>query len=163
MARNPHAVPGNDALAEEITRALLRVLNQMSRNKKHSFGTDHPVTPVEAETCFMIYQQDGITGAELSSMLGVTRSATSQVISRLKQKGLVTETSDPLDGKRKQLHVTDVGEIAAANATTYFEMMRKDLFETSREELESWLRFVVRLERFHSSMQDILDQPIRQG
>lgn len=158
MARKPPVESDNDDLADEITRALLRVVNQMSRNRKHAFGTDTPVTPVEAETCFMIFRQDGITGAELSNILGVTRSATSQVISRLKQKGFVTETNDPVDAKRKHLHVTVAGETAANNATSYFEMMRKDLYQTSREELQSWLRFVVKLEEFHTSMQNLLDQ-----
>ena len=96
------------------------------------------MTLVEAEDASAtIADHPGITGAEMSENLGVTRSATSQVISKLKSKGFVTEAHDVADAKRKQLFVTNLGREAAEIANGYSLRMREELFGTSREELES--------------------------
>lgn len=107
------------------------------------------MTMIEAEMCQLISQQPGVTGAELSDELGVTRSATSQVVSKLKDKRFVTESHDAADAKRKRLYVTELGEEAAEIARGYSAKMSKELYGASREELEICRRFVTRLEAFH--------------
>lgn len=140
----------DDEIAHEITITLLRVINKIAQGRRtaRSYGRAR-MTLVEAEMCLMISDHPGITGAEMSDNLGVTRSATSQVISKLKSKGFVTESHDVADAKRKQLFVTNLGREAAEIANGYSQRMREELFGASRGELESYRRFVTKLEAFH--------------
>ena len=141
----------DDQIADEIVVTLLRVLNKIQQGRRVSrhYGDSPPMTMVEAEMCQLISRQDGVTGAELSEQLGVTRSATSQVIAKLKAKGFVSELTDSNDAKRKQLSVTPLGKDAADVATGYAKRMSDELFNTSRKELESYHRFFTKLEAFH--------------
>lgn len=141
----------NDEIAIEIMTTLLRVINKMQQTSRvpRDYGNAGRMTMLEAQMCFRISQEDGITGSELSAELGVTRSATSQTITKLKDKGLVVEQIDPDDAKRKRLYVTKRGQSAAGVAKGYLHLMSGELFDESRAELKAYLRFVTRLEDFH--------------
>jgi DNA-binding MarR family transcriptional regulator len=131
------------------------VINKIQQGRRipRDYGAGVSMTLLEAEMCALIAGNDGVTGSELSEELGVTRSATSQIITKLKNKGLVTERSSERDAKRKQLSLTDHGHHAAAVADTFKAEMANALFggESDRE-LRSYLRFVTKLETFHSGV-----------
>ncbi len=111
------------------------------------------MTLLEAEMCALIARHDGVTGSELSDELAVTRSATSQIISKLKGKGLVTERASEVDAKRKQLSLTPHGHDAAAIADNFKAAMSDAMFGgESAAELRAYLRFVTKLETFHSGI-----------
>ena len=90
----------DDAIGEAITISLLRVINKIQQGRRipRDYGDGVSMTLLEAEMCALIARNDGVTGSELSEELAVTRSATSQIISKLKAKGLVTERAV---GKRR--------------------------------------------------------------
>jgi DNA-binding MarR family transcriptional regulator len=144
----------NVDVAEAITMSLLRVINKIEQGRRtpRDYGSGVSMTLLEAEICALIAQHPGITGSELSEDLGVTRSATSQTITKLRAKNLVSETLSLEDAKRKQLHLSVIGEQAAAIAQEFKAQMAEQLFSESREELESYLRFVTKLESFHSQV-----------
>lgn len=108
------------------------------------------MTFVEAEMCLLLGQREGITGSEISEHLGVTRSATSQLITKLVNRGFVRRKSDPENAKRKLLYLTTSGRKVADVADDYREQMGQELYNTSSEELEAYLRFMTKLEAFHS-------------
>jgi DNA-binding MarR family transcriptional regulator len=157
-------VQSNAYVAEAITMSLLRVINKIEQGRRtpRDYGSGVSMTLLEAEMCALIAQHPGITGSELSDELSVTRSATSQTIAKLRAKNLVSETPSHDDAKRKQLHLSTRGEQAAAIAEQFKRQMAEQLFSESREELESYLRFVTRLESFHSQVvgktEDSVDQ-----
>src|SRR5580698_8363989 len=93
------------AIAEAITISLLRVINKIQQGRRipRDYGDGVSMTLLEAEMCALIARNEGVTGSELSEELAVTRSATSQIISKLKAKGLVIERASVIDAKRKQL------------------------------------------------------------
>jgi DNA-binding MarR family transcriptional regulator len=155
-----------DALAEAITISLLRVINKIEQGRRvpRDYGAGISMTLLEAEMCALIFRNDGITGAELADELGVTRSATSQIVAKLKSKGLVEEQPAPDDAKRKRLHVTDRGRAAAQNARDYQVAMASALFGTaSQAEVKAYLRFVERLEAYHTGVVDRWDSADRDG
>jgi DNA-binding MarR family transcriptional regulator len=141
-----------DAIAEAIIISLLRVINKIQQGRRipRDYGAGVSMTLLEAEMCALIAQQAGVTGSELSEQLGVTRSAMSQVITKLKGKSLVTEQASESGVKRKHLHLTERGQAAAAIAEDFKTKMRNELFGESRAELQAYLRFVTKLETFHS-------------
>jgi DNA-binding MarR family transcriptional regulator len=144
----------NADIAEAITMSLLRVINKIEQGRRTSrdYGSGVSMTLLEAEMCALIAQRPGVTGSELSEELGVTRSATSQTISKLKTKSLVSESPSHDDAKCKQLYLSPRGEQAAAIADKYKAQMAEQLFRESRDELESYLRFITKLESFHSGV-----------
>jgi DNA-binding MarR family transcriptional regulator len=142
----------NDATAEAIIISLLRVINKIQQGRRipRDYGNGVSMTLLEAEMCALIARQAGVTGSELSEELGVTRSAMSQVIAKLKGKDLVTEEVSDSHAKRKHVYLTQRGRDAAAIAENFKSKMRDELFGESRAELQSYLRFVTKLEAFHS-------------
>jgi len=146
-----------DELVEEITISLLRVINKIEQRRRvpRDIGAGVSMTLLEAEMCSLIFRHDGITGGELADELGVTRSATSQIVGKLKAKGLVEERPTPEDAKRKRLYVTQRGRAAAGTANDHQTAMGGALFRTaSRAELRAHLRFVRKLEAYHASVVD---------
>lgn len=143
----------NSQIAEQITYTLLRVINkiEVERRIPREFGEAGSLTMIEAEMCQIIYANKGITGSEISKQLGVTHSATSQVLSKLRAKGLIREEFVEGDAKRKLIYLTPIGTSAAQVALSYYGIMQKELFGTSNSELLAYLRFVSKLENFHST------------
>ncbi|WP_232236148.1 MarR family winged helix-turn-helix transcriptional regulator [Nocardia sp. BMG51109] len=143
-------------VGRQIAMGLLRVVNKINQGRRtpRSYGAGPPMTMLEAEMCFLISHHSGVTGSELSQQLGVTRSAMSQTIAKLKQKGFVVEVPDPSDSKRKKLFVTPLGRRAADVADDYARAMASELFDTSRAELDSYLRLVSKWEAFLDAARD---------
>ncbi|MQY25926.1 MarR family winged helix-turn-helix transcriptional regulator [Nocardia aurantia] len=143
-------------VAQRLTLGLLRVVNKISQGRRtpREYGSGPPMTLLEAEMCLLISLADGVTGSELSQRLGVTRSAMSQTITKLKQKKFVHEVPDAGDAKRKRLYVTASGQRAAGVADGYAQAMMKQLFDTSREELDSYSRLVAKWEAFLDDTRD---------
>jgi DNA-binding MarR family transcriptional regulator len=149
-----------DGLVEEITISLLRIINKIEHGRRvpRDYGAGVSMTVLEAQMCGLIFSNDGITGGELADELTVTRSATSQVVAKLKSNGLVEGQPTPDDAKRKRLHVTDRGRAAAQTAKEYQSAMGRALFGTaSQAEAKAYLRFVKRLEAYHAAVVDRWD------
>jgi DNA-binding MarR family transcriptional regulator len=150
-----------DGLFEEITISLLRVINKIEQGRRvpRDYGAGVSMTLLETEMCALIFRNDGITSGELAIELGVTRSATSQIVAKLKSKGLVEEQPTPDDVKRKRLRVTRRGRAAAQTARDYQRAMASALFGTaSRAEVNAYLRFVEKLEAYHADVADRRDR-----
>lgn len=151
----------NSQIAEEITVTLLRVINkiELGRRIPREFGEAGSLTLIEAEMCQIIYANKGITGSEIAKQLGVTHSATSQVLSKMRAKGLIREEFVEGDAKRKLIYLTSVGSSAAKVALSYYEIMQKELYGTSNSELQAYLRFVSKLENFHNTFHKLDSEP----
>lgn len=156
----------DDHLVEAITISLLRVVNKIEQGRRipRDYGAGVSMTLLETEMCALIFRQEGITGSELSDQLGVTRSATSQIVSKLKAKGLVGETPTAGDAKRKRLHLTERGRDAARIAEEYRASMGAALFDSATTaELRAYLKFVNRLETYHAEVVKRWDQTAGRG
>lgn len=138
------------SLIDQITDTFLRVINEihLGRRIPRDFGGKRKLTLIEAEMCALIARQDGITGSQISRKLGVTRSATSQYIAKLRKKGCVELRTDPANAKIKKVHLTDEGRRTANLALRYRKMMARSL-DCSEQELRHYLRFVTKLDAFH--------------
>lgn len=102
----------------------------------------------------LLYPQ--ITASGMAKLLGVTKGAISQTLSRLEKKGVLSKESDPLNRNELKISLTPLGD-AALNAfdshnagqwqafTTYLESL-------SREEHEKIMFFMARLEDFLNSL-----------
>ena len=150
--------PTDAEITERITRTFLRVVNRihLGRRIPMQYGSGGNMTFVEAEMCALLAQREGVTGSQISEHLGVTRSATSQLMTKLVNKGFVRRKSDPENAKRKLLYLTASGKKVASVADDYSRQMSRELYDTSRQELLAYLRFMTKLETFHSRVRSVL-------
>lgn len=134
-------------LVTEITDTLLRVLNRAQRDRPRRYVAGASMTLVESEVCRRIYGKPGIAATELSDTLAVTRSAMSQTLARLRERGFVDERPLPGNRRRKALTLTEAGESAVRASMRQYDVLAQDVYAEPRDELESYYRFVHKLER----------------
>ncbi len=144
--KNVEALSDHELVAE-ITDTLLRVLNRAQRDRPRRFVAGASMTLVESEVCRRIYTKPGITATELSDTLAVTRSAMSQTLARLRERGFVTQRPNPENRRRNQLTLTDAGTDAVRASMRHFDVLAQDVYGEPRGELESYYRFMQKLER----------------
>jgi DNA-binding MarR family transcriptional regulator len=134
-------------LVAEITDTLLRVLNRAQRDRPRRFVAGASMTLVESEVCRRIHSKPGITATELSNTLAVTRSAMSQTLARLRERGFVAQRPHPENRRRNELTLTDAGADAVRASMRHYEVLAQDVYGEPRAELESYYRFMQKLER----------------
>jgi DNA-binding MarR family transcriptional regulator len=135
----------------QIYETLMRTINRivLARRVLRTYGEGGPLTMIESEMCWLISKQEGIPGIRLAEHLGVTRSATSQFLSKLREKGLVEAGLASSDGRVRGVWLTEKGRKAAKVAKRWADRMEEALFDASPEELEHYLHFVTKLEAYH--------------
>jgi DNA-binding MarR family transcriptional regulator len=142
------------ALIEEVTATLLRVINRihLGRRLPREYGGGRKMTLIEAEMCDLISRREGINGTQISQELGVTRSATSQYMAKLEEKGCISYAADPKNARIKQIFLTNEGKRYADLASRYSKLMQLQLYRCSKEELQHYYNFVKKLENFHKKV-----------
>ncbi|NYI03706.1 MarR family winged helix-turn-helix transcriptional regulator [Allostreptomyces psammosilenae] len=95
---------------------------------------------------------DGTTAAELGRRLGVSKQAAGKTVDTLERLGYVRRGTDPQDGRRKVVRLTDRGVDCLALSARVFEELRagwaRTLGPERLRELESDLRKVTPAEFF---------------
>lgn len=146
-------------LVDQITDTLLRIINRAQRDRPRRYVAGASMTLVESEVCRRIFNRPGITASELSERLAVTRSAMSQTLARLRERGFVEEQPNPENRRRKQLTLTDAGEAAVRESMRQYDVLAQDVYGEPRAELEAYFRFVNKLERSQLIADQSLEVP----
>lgn len=138
-------------LTVEVTHILLRVVNRIHQGRRmlRDYGGGRKMTLIEAEMCELIARKVGVTGSQISQELGVTRSATSQYMAKLEEKGCIYYASDSKNARLKRIFLTEEGKRYAGLAAEYANRMQAQLYKCSKEELQHYYDFVRKLEDFH--------------
>ena len=76
----------------------------------HDYGTGELYTSTEVHIVTRIEENPGITAAKIAELTCRTKSAVSQMISKLEAKGLIYREKDPCNGKQQFLFVTEKGK-----------------------------------------------------
>lgn len=98
-------------LVREISRRLFRILNKHSRLEATPARLDEglEITHRELHVIQAIGERKGINITELGSHFGITKSAASQLITKLVQKGFVKKESAAHSNKELQITPTEMG------------------------------------------------------
>lgn len=112
----------------DIAELLVRVHERMKEfagRSSRKYGTDTPLYDAEIKMIQTIKESPNIHVTALSTQLGITKSAVSQIITRLFKKGMVTKGRSIGDAQSKiALGLTEKGLIAYTG-----HMLRKKRFE----------------------------------
>ena len=74
-------------LEAAVTTAMLRVFDKVQRNRRldRDYGTGDQLSMVEAEVCQLIAATGEISPSDLADRIGVSRSAVSQALNRMRR------------------------------------------------------------------------------
>ncbi len=113
----------------EIFEKVIRLMNKINQSNKmpRDYGTGHILYHSEIHTIEAIKSHENINASELSSILGITNGALTQVISKLKKKGLVDQYNAINNKKDVYYRLTDNGEIANSGHDKYHNESYKNL------------------------------------
>ena len=82
----------------------------IDRHKElHDYGTGELYTSTEVHMVTRIEENPGITAAKIAEITYRTKSAVSQMLTKLEAKGLIYKEKDPCNGKQQLLYVTPKG------------------------------------------------------
>lgn len=91
--------------------ARLAAIRQTTR----TYGTNMELTSTEIHTIQAVADFRDASLTHLANLMGVTKGAMSQTISRLVQKGLAAKEGAPTSGREIRIELTDLGQIAYRN------------------------------------------------
>lgn len=136
----------------KIAEVWIRILNKMDADEKvaKDFGSGDLLHCSEIHTIMAIGKNPGINITNLSRLLGISRSAISQMTNRLRKKNLVEKHRDPDNDKEIFLQLSPKGTIAYLGHEQHhariYARMHHNLGELSDEEFALILRFLSAIE-----------------
>lgn len=136
----------------KIAEVWIRILNKMDADEKvaKDFGSGDLLHCSEIHTIMAIGKNPGINITNLSRLLGISRSAISQMTNRLQKKSLVEKHRDPDNDKEIFLRLSPKGTIAYLGHEQHhariYARMHHNLGELSDEEFALILRFLSAME-----------------
>ena len=93
----------------EVLREWAEIFIRRSMRDLFHFIKQNGLSVSQLNTLMRLYYGGSCGVSEVSDHLGVTNAATSQMVQRLVEQGLLQRTEDPLDRRAKQLALTDKG------------------------------------------------------
>ena len=113
----------------EIFEKVIRLMNKINQSNKmpRDYGTGYILYHSEIHTIEAIKNHENFNASELSSILGITNGALTQVISKLKKKGLVDQYNTINNKKDVYYRLTHNGTIANSGHDKYHKESYKNL------------------------------------
>lgn len=115
---------------EDILAHISRIIVKAFELEKipRDFGTGDLLYHSEIHTLHAIGAKPGMNVTQLAALLGVTKGAISQVVSKLSKKGLVNRYKEPENNKQVLLALTQKGQDAYAGHVEYHKKIGNAFF-----------------------------------
>jgi DNA-binding MarR family transcriptional regulator len=136
----------------KLSEAWIRVINKMNANEKcpRDFGSGDLLHCSEIHTIMAIGKNPDINLTTLSRLLGISKSAISQMIGKLSRKNLVEKHRDPDNDKEVLVRLSPRGTIAYFGHEQHhaktFARMQRQLGDLTGEQYALILRFLSAIE-----------------
>jgi len=137
----------------KLSESWIRILNKMDEVEKYpkDFGSGDLLHGSEIHTIMAIGMHKDINGTNLAGLLGISRSAVSQMISRLVSKDLVEKYRDPDNDKEIRLRLTPRGTIAYLGHEQFhakiYALMQQKLGPVTEEQFQFLTQFLTAIEK----------------
>src|SRR5512136_700676 len=103
-----------------VLEEWLGILRQQMEGSFSFFARENGLTMPQFGTMMRLYHKGACGVSHISSDLGVTNSAASQMLERLVQLNLISRTEDPSDRRVRQIILTEKGrQIVQASNRLY--------------------------------------------
>ena len=136
----------------KISEIWIRILNKMDAHEKapRDFGSGDLLHCSEIHTIMAIGKNRDISITNLSVLLGISKSAISQMITRLVKKDLVERHRDPANDKGILIRLSPRGTIAYLGHEQHhakiYARMHRNLGDLTIAEFDLILRFLAAIE-----------------
>lgn len=122
---------------------LLLVMRYMELDKQmHNFGTDTPIFHAEIHLISTIAHNPDIHVRGLAEKLGITSASVSEMIGKLKKKGLVQKSADSDNLSKLNLSLTAKGRLAHEEHMRYHDELNCIIAEELKEASEEQVAFL---------------------
>ena len=140
-------LPPDEPLARRVTTGLAKVGLALKQQAWAEAG-GRGLNPAQGQVLALLRaNQDGLRLGELAAQLGVTAATTSDSVSALQRKGLVTKTPLRGDGRAVVVRLTPAGTREAAAAAAWPDFLLEAVDELSPAEQAAFLRGLVTMIR----------------
>jgi len=135
-----------------VSEQWIRILNKVEEHEKapRNFGTGDLLHSAEIHTIMAIGKHPRVNVTRLSEILGISKSAISQMVGRLEKKSLVEKYRDADNEKTILLRLSPRGHIAYLGHEQHhariYAMMHRNLGEISEDEMSLIVRFLTAIE-----------------
>jgi DNA-binding MarR family transcriptional regulator len=128
----------------QLSSTWIRILNKMDANEKcpRDFGSGDLIHCSEIHTMMVIGKNPDITITNLAAALGITKSAISQMITRLAGRNLVEKRRNPDNEKEILLRLTPRGTIAYLGHEQYHAKIYARMQEKLGDITDEQFRFI---------------------
>jgi len=136
----------------KISETWIRVLNKMDAHEKSpkDFGSGDMLHCSEIHTLMAIGKNPDVNLTNLSRLLGISKSAISQMVSKLAKKDLVEKHRDMENDKEVLLHLTPRGTIAYLGHEQHhakiYARMHRNIGDLTDDQFALILRFLGAIE-----------------
>jgi DNA-binding MarR family transcriptional regulator len=125
-----------------LVRRLHQIYVSIYLKECEAFGT----TPVQSSVMQVLLVQPGLDQAALAAEIGVDRTTTSNVLSRLEKRGLVYREADPKDRRLRRVFLTPTGEAMLGEMQDALDRAHARLIAPLKpEEKEAFVRHLTTL------------------
>jgi Transcriptional regulators len=137
-----------------VVHTFEKVMNSYLATEKrpHDYGVGFPLYRSEIHTIDAVGRQEQINITELAQTLGITKSATSQMIDRLVKKGLVVKTVLSKSDTEVALTLTSVGQtvfrVHQESHQVFFAYIKETLSTVSERDIDTFLDIMEKLRAF---------------
>jgi len=146
-----------------LIETLLRVTNkfQAELNRPHYFeALNETLYPAEIHMILTVGNRNGITVTQLADLVGITKGAVSQTVSKLEKKGLVNKDQDPDNTSRVLITLTTRGKAVYYAHEANHEERDKEVLDFLINLPDTGLLI---LENFFRLMETMVDRHIHSG
>lgn len=132
----------------KVVAAFFEILDVIVSERKNprDYGTGHLLFHAEVNFLDAVHTNPAANVSELAEILGVTKSAVTQISDKLCRKGLVERYFEPGNKKERYYSLTASGELARSGHKQYHEeangRMRAYLHSLEADEQEVIMRFL---------------------
>lgn len=131
----------------QVSETWIRILNKMDAIEKcpKDFGSGDLLHCSEIHTLMGIGMHKDITATELAGFLGISKSAISQMITRLVEKDLVEKHQNPENGKEMFLRLSAKGMVAYLGHEQYHAKIYTRMNEKLGPMSDEQFRFLLKI------------------
>jgi DNA-binding MarR family transcriptional regulator len=141
------ALPPDQPLDKKVTIGLAKIGIALKQQAWAEAG-GRGLNPTQGQILALLRANpDGLRLGALAEQLGVTPATTSDSVTSLQRKGLVTKEPTPGDGRGVVVRLTQIGSREAAAAAAWPDFLLEAVSELSTDEQAAFLRALVAMIR----------------
>lgn len=119
---------------KDIYITAYRLINKYNAKTKQpkTFGTAEPVCGSETQIMDVLANEGDVTASQIANILGITKGAVSQTLSKLQKKGLISREAVGDGGNIVYIRLSEAGKEILVNYYAYRDCRLRKVIATAQ-------------------------------